>query len=348
MAYRSHNITAITDIPALIGAFASDIGWETNSDTPTQPIITRPQGFDSNSMSNSDESYDSIRWRITASVAGSVHTLRTAIYDPANVFSGIVTSEANFTSPRLTAGTLTPHTLYLIGSLSPEPYIAAVVEYPGQTFRHMYIGYAERIGNYQGGEIIAATEGPAPSNSNTVAYDDPSHMKYLFGSRSSRKSASESGGVYVQHAENPTPWRRFIGNSSVSNIHLNMPAGAVVGGYGDSINDGYLARGRSPFAGQTILTPINLYLNDAIIGDMVYRPIGRPAGVRLVNMQDLNPGAEIVVGGKLWRVYPSHCRRFESSMPRTGTGTQPRNFESSYWVGYAYAVDEEDSNSGGA
>ena len=351
MAYEFHNITAITDVPALVGSFAQSIGWEADLSTPTQPIISRPQGHDSNSGSNSASPLsDAIRWRITAIAAGSNHVLSAEAYEETlGVITTTINSRARFLAPSLTSGIQTPHTVYLVGSMNPEPYLGIIVEYPGQIFPHMYIGNMEKIGNYEGGEVVSATDGPANSTANLISYTSYDHMKYLFQSKSNRQAFADCGGVYVDHPSNATKWRRFRGVDTSTNPHQSMPTGIALGGFLDSINDGYLARARSPFAGQSVLVPINLYANENIVGDAIYRPIGRPAGIRMVNMQDLQPGQEIIVGGKLFRCFPSHCRRFETQMTRTGSGgLVPRDFETSLWVGYAYAVDEEDSNSAGA
>lgn len=348
--YEAHAITEVTDVPTLVGSFAAAIGFETDLTVPTQPVITRPQGFGSNSSSNSAEFMeDALQWRITAAVAGSTRTVRCEVYDESSnsAVAAVVNSYAEIISP-ITPTVKQPTTLHLVGGLLPEPFIAVVLEYPNGEYRHLYIGHMEKIGDYQGGEVIAANSGPGSSNTENISYRDTAHMHYLFGAYQTRRAEGASGGVHVSHADNADPWRTFRGASGVTNPYVSFPTGAAIGGFNDAINDGYLARARSQFAGQQVLVPINLYVNENIIGDTIMHPIGRPAGVRLVNMQDLQPNQEIVVGGLLWRVFPSHSRRFQKTMPKTGSGAQFRDYESSYYVGYAYFVGDEDSNSAGA
>jgi len=354
MSYETHAIAAITDVPAFIGSFAASLGFETDLSVPTQPIIWNPENS-SNSDSNSGfPTSGALRWRVTASVAGSTHTLRVdaaaSTNDSNSAVFALVDSGASFTSPVVTPVTpavVLPTVLHLIGSLLPVPYIAAVVKYVTPAgdvvYRHLYIGNMEKKGSYEGGEVISTSDGPYNSTSSR-SYDDPNY-KYLFQARCDSKDPTVQGGVHVEHVDNPTPWLIFDGPIT-SAAMTAFTAGTVLGGFGDSINDGYLARGRSPFAGQQMLAPINLYQATLIPGDTVFVPLGRPAGVRLVNMQDLQPEAEIIVGGLLWRVFPSHARRFESvSTESTNLGANPPAFETSLWVGYAYAVNEEDSNS---
>lgn len=354
--YEVHSISAITDVPALVGTFAALLGFETDLSTPTQPIIRRPQGGDSNSGSNSAfEASDAIPFRVTASVAGSTHTLTVAGYqddaESNSAINALQVGSAVFASPVVGAGSpavVLPTQVHLIGALTPEPYIGIIVEYGTNLYRHMYIGNMEKIGDYQGGEVISCTDGPGNASSTRTYYS--MNMKYLFSGRQNRRAAAESGGVHVDHADNAYSWRFFAASTATNSTPLlSFPVNSVIGGFNDAINDGYLARGRSPFANQQMLVPINLYNPDNLVGDVEFVPIGKPAGIRMVNMQDLEPGQEIVVGGMLWRVFPSHSRRFESTMPEsTDVGSNPPEFETSLWVGYAYAVGEEDSNSAGA
>lgn len=357
--YENHAITAVTDIPALVGTFAASLGFETDLSVPTQPVIRNPQGGDSNSGSNSafNLTSDAIPWRVTASVAGSVHTLRVDVAastnDSNSELTREITSGAKFTSPivgAVTPAVCLPVELHLIGSLSPKPYIAIIVRYNdvvgNRVYRHLYIGNMEKKGDYEGGEVISASDGIATGSTGTRSYDDGSY-KYLFGSRNF-VSAADSGGVHVQHADNAIPWLRFRGGFGTQPL-LAIPEGSALGGYNDAINDGYIARARSQFGGQQQLTPINLFHVVVIPGDVVPTPIGRPAGVRLVNMQDLQPEAEIIVGGMLFKVFPACARRFETVSPKANpSGSQFAEYETTHWVGYAYALDIEDSNSAGA
>lgn len=323
MAYSQQTITAITDIPALAAAFAVANGWTVNSSTPTQPVFTLPTA-------------DTLgTWRLSASISGYDHTLTWT-----TVSSAVPTSTANTTSPKLapTSGTNpvvpTPTKLHMFISPAPatNPYLAIVIEYNTNLFRHLYLGRMERLGDYSNGEIVAGMTGPMTSYSATVGYQDYNCVQYLFQSRSAARANTACGGVRVTHADNANEWRKFLGYNTGS--VTSLPANCVLGGYGDAVNDGYVARGEVPYAGINALVSINLYNAKPITSEMSLIPIGRPPGIRHVNMRNLGPGDSINVGGVQWRVFPAMAKSSETAMP-PGLGNW-RSYETSYYNGYAY------------
>jgi hypothetical protein len=70
-----------------------------------------------------------------------------------------------------------------------------------------------------------------------------------------------------------------------------------LGGPLDSINDTYVAKGKSSLAGSVVLTPINLVISRRLTTDFRLQPIGAPTGVRMINIQDIEPASQIDVGG---------------------------------------------------
>src|SRR5690606_32591468 len=112
------------------------------------------------------------------------------------------------------------------------------------------------------------------------------------------------------------------------------------GGRADQINSYLAHRGVSSFAAANILTPINLYGSVGALGaNYRFRPFGRPAGVRMVQLDGIEPGAEISVGGKSWKVFPEFARDIRTSIPRGGAGGYYYAYESSWLFGLAYAMD---------
>lgn len=314
MSYSLHAVTSILQIPALLGAFADGLGFDTDLSNPDQPIISNPV-----------DPTAAIPFRFRATTVGLVHELVVeAVSTPA------VTSEAFTRSPILNGVTQIPTAVAFIGGLSPEPFIATVIFYGDNLVRHLYYGHMERLGGYAGGEVIAGVTGPLGTSPSAQTYRN---NRYLFQGRQSAIDANRSGGVHVDHIDNPTAWRVFRATTSTSPLTAFTNAQAI-GGFCDDVNDGYLARARSPFAGVNLLTPNNLFAAVPIVGSTSFRPLGCPAGVRLVNMQDLAVGARIEIAGEYWRCYPATRRSTETSMP-TGTGNY-RASETSFMVGYAY------------
>ena len=142
----------------------------------------------------------------------------------------------------------------------------------------------------------------------------------------------QSGGVHAVHANNANSWRRSF---AAAHDLIEFLDTEVYGGFKDDINDGFVAFGISPFAGSSILTPINLYAPRNPGVGVGFAPMGRPAGVRMVNMRDLNPGSQIVVGAVNWRVFPAFSKNASVNPGNPTAGNYP-TFESSHYVGYAY------------
>lgn len=328
MAYVVQTVAAITDIPAAVASIAIAQGWTVNTSTPTQPIFTLPT------------SPASINWRLSAAISAQDHTLTWTANG-----SAVPTSTANIRSPKLapssgtTAAVPPPAKIHVFispytGSPIVAPYLSIVVEYNSNLFRHLYLGVMEKKGNYTGGEVIAGTAGPISASSSTHSFDDYATTQGLFSGRSSIWGTTGCGGVNINHADNPNQWRKFLGHSSLTKT--NFPADAVMGGFMDGINDGYLANGQMNFAGTSALTPINLYAIKPVTGDVNFVPIGNPPGVRLVNMQNFDPGVQVSIGGVNWRVFPQAAKRVEQTMPPASSNGNWRQYETSYYVGYAY------------
>lgn len=318
MAYQTNAISAITDIPALVHAFATTIGL-TVTGTTSAPIVARPGA-------------GTIAFRLDAAISGYDHSLTWTCQDP------VATSKAKIVSPKMYGTTAVPlvslpSRVHLFGKSSPKAFLAIVVEYTDNLFRHLYFGTMAAAGSYTGGEIISG----ASFRSSPNAYDYPMSFRpahnYLFSARGRLFPIADSGGLRVVHAGNPTPWRRFYG--SVNYLpSVDMGNGVALGGFSDDLNDGYVARGRSPFSGVSILVPCNLMASMPLTGDSYYVPLGRPAGIRMVNMQDLDPGSTLALGADQWRVFPVFSKSSSQTVLQASGGWGAG--ETSYFVGYAY------------
>lgn len=310
MATANYSITSLGDIPALVHAFADTAGW-TVTGTTSAPVLTHPTlaGAVSFTLTKTTETipgYDS-GWN-TDYLRWSDGTHNAEIWSP---WSG-----ATYYPPTVVA----PSRVYLFGALTPEPYLAITVEYGYNRYRHLYFGYAEKIGSYNGGEIIYG--------SNFIEYYGRSisyrrsDCSYPFSSLPNLRGSRPGGWMKIDHADNPTTWRKF---------RREDPSIPVMGGYGDDINEIMVARGLSPYAGSTILVPCNLYCRTSV-GN--YVPVGRPAGVRLVNMRDTEPAASINDGIYDWTCFPVFRKNLETTPSVTTDQWSPD--ETSANLGMAY------------
>lgn len=319
--FQEYNIAAMSEVPALIGSFAQAVGFTVNTANPNAPIITTPGG--------------TLPITVSYATRGSGAALRQTVRaeNVANTFCAITSAPrrrngANSTSVPVQVA---PTKLIMIGGLLPQPYIAAVIAFGFNLYRHLYIGNMEKIGNYTGGEVVAGS-----FNTDSPNYDcnfRSSQTQYLFNSWNNTGAPwtdNECGAVRVTHADNPSAKRVF--RQIVGDIETNsMTLTAAIGGFKDDINDGYLMRGESSYSGAAILVPFNLY---AVRPSSRISAIGRVAGVRMVRMDDIEPEVTITVGGEQWYVVPMFRKSANEgiSFPAYGYPTD----ETSYLIGMAY------------
>ena len=317
MAYSQHNITAITEIPALVRTFASANGF-TVAGTTSLPVISVSGG---------------IAFQLAATISGNDHDLTwTADSSP------VPTSSARIRSPKLSGTAAAPNVavpskLHIFGGQSPRPYIALVIQYSPNLFRHLYYGYLETLGGFTGGEVIAGTSfyNSAVPTAYPISYRDP-QCQYLFGASQTGLQLADCGGARVVHTDNATPWRRF--RAPTSTPQNSWTGGEIVGGFKDDVNDGYLARGLSSYAGVNLLTPINLYATQGSGAAATFVPLGNPAGVRMVNMTGLEPGTSMTIASRTWRVFPAFTKSNAETVNIVSGGWGAG--ETSGMVGYAY------------
>jgi hypothetical protein len=319
--YQQVFLTSVLDIPEQIGLFADLVGWNVDLSNVQQPILTHPSFV------------GALPIRVRAAITGTNNQNRDLIFEVQNP---VATSTAITRSPKL-AGTANnptvpaPTSIHLFGDIT-NPFIACVVEYGNNLYRHSYLGYVDKTFNYNGGEIIAGSAGPDSTTAANVFYAEDL-VKYLFTGKSSVFPANTSGGMHLNHPNSAIAWYQnripLTGNGFASFTN-NM----VLGGYRDGFNDPYAARGQSSYAGAAVLTPINMFIGQPITGDVRFIPVGNPHGVRLVNVRNLANGQVLNIGGELWRVFPAISKRPETQMPLGGGNY--RQFETSFEVGYAY------------
>ena len=313
MAYSQVSVSAITDIPAAVATFAAANGW---------------------TVSGQNYKYGTgVEFTLSATISGFDHELKWAATSDVRV-----TSAAKIRSPKLNGTVATPtvsipSSIHLFTGTSPAPFLAIVVEYGFNSYRHLYLGYVEKQGSFTGGEVIGATAFPASSSgpSYPMTYRDDG-VQYLFGARSRAFDAANQGGVLVDHASNATKWRRFYGPTGINTI-TNFAGTEGLGGFKDDINDGYIARGRSRYAGINLLVPMNLYSAQGSGSSVQFVPIGCPAGIRAVNMNDIDPKSSIMISTDEWMCFPAISKTADSvSKSASGWGAG----ETSAMVGYAY------------
>lgn len=332
--YSTYNISALAEIPPLVKAFAALNGWTTSGVC----VVTRPGGGKSFSMyAEPDMAFDSGRAKALAIVEVGSNPLR-GVRTHLPIWGGGPTlAEPNI---------LFPTKLYLFGGEEEgQAYISGVIECGFNAYRHFYIGNMVKLGDYTGGEVISMNCG-AYAWQGTYAeinYGTSGQVRYLFSAHQNRAiddtqfgGTRFSGGVNVVHADNPNSWRSFYAFMNGGQPYYDYQ---VFGGSRDGPNDGFAAKARSNYAGAQILVPINLFCPDSTQAhyDVRFRPIGYPAGVRIISMENLAQGQELEVGNKHWRAFPEFSKWPERLITNEGSGWVRR--ESSYRAGIAHLTD---------
>lgn len=328
MAYSEHIISQMSDIPTLVHAFATALGFDV-SGTTSSPIVRHPNynGAGPGGVAFALSSITSgvnrdLRWTAQETISG--------IVPKARIRAPIFATNA---APS-TAIIQQPQKVYLMGMLSPEPYIAIVTEHGYNLYRHLYLGFMEKIGNYGGGEVISSQNGPSQV-AGIIDMTSRTSKNFLFSNIQNFWADDESGGVRVVHADNTVTWRRFR-NPRGTFVPSSYIGDEVLGGFGDSINDPLVSKGLSQFSGAAILTPINLFTTQQVTGDIRFRAIGKPSGVRMINNQFIEPKAVLSIGAETWRAFAATSKQDSGNEPVAGYSVGYRLSESSVYLGYAY------------
>ena len=243
------------------------------------------------------------------------------------VKGGVVANSAPLCVPYIGGTFQAPTRLHLFGGVASTPYLGIAIEFSPGMFRHGYVGYLEKIGSYGGGEVITSSYFTKIDDRNWgyQSYEN----KYPFSGMYFAKPVTE-GCVRIVHADvgaDDIVLTSAAGRRDASNVVANR----TFGGFLDNINDEKLARGFNTFAGSHILVPINMFRS---LPENRVQPIGRPSGVRMIRMDNLDPAAPIHVGNKTWRCFPVFKKHLTTSV-----STSSYSDETSYVIGIAYQED---------
>lgn len=319
MAYQQNSITALADILPLVYSFAPTAGI-TVGGTSGAPTLT----------------INGVAFLLSAVTSGSDQELRwTAQSAPT------ITSYAATRSPKLN-GTTTPDVsvpskVHFFAGVTPQPHFAIVIEYGYNSYRHLYLGMMEKPGSYSGGQVMSGNSQFASNSSANfpLSYRDNRHQ-YLFSGFQTFRGPTDAGGVMVDHANNPTKWRIFDCPTGTNPLDA-MTGVEAFGGFSDDINDAYLARAFSTYAGVNILSDINLFAPSGSGASANFAPIGNPVAIRTINMAGIDPGTVLTIGSEHWYCFPAFSKTDGTTVGKSAAGWAAG--ETSYMVGYAYLAD---------
>lgn len=318
MAFSEHNITQMSDIPPLVKAFATTIGF-TVGGTDENPTVTHPSMV------------DALVFTLSEGQQGSTSTQRRYLRWTAPGDYGASTCVPRRGTSSSSPTHLAPTKLMLFGSTDAEPWLAIVIAFGFNLYRHLYLGWMEKNVDYDGGEVISGTSFfDTHSSVSSISYADDENQ-YLFSAwcSSTRFSEDLRGAARIEHENNPSTRRKFSGYTFSSSAAL--PTDAIYGGMMDGWNEGYVAAGRSFFSGEVIFNPVNLYIS---MPETRFVQVGRPPGVRYVNITDIEPETVMTYLGKEWMVIPAFSKKSTATVTKPAASFPTE--ETSYSIGIAY------------
>lgn len=348
MAYNVYPVTAITDIPVLVREFANQLGFTTGG-TAAAITIQHPTYVGAKVFT------------VDTFIDGSGTSLRERVQVALDVADA---NNATAESPKMnpsggnTAGSVIvfqPTSLHLFGALeggaddAGGSFIAGVIEYGFNLYRHFYLGYVDKITAYDGGEVITGSSQAWTTVSGSYAWTDLSIPRCRIPFSAVNFASVNNGGLHIDHPAAAQPWYTFNtgtdpGSTLENSVSVANGNRVVIGGYRDSINSGYVTAAQSPYSGAQILVPINLYIGKREGSQQMFQPVGAPVGVRMVHMENLEPGAQITIGSSVWRVFPIFSKSADSTVWSHGASTNSAYRyalnNTSHYVGMAYLVSE--------
>lgn len=350
MAYSVSAITSLTEIPSLVSAFASQLGFATTdggaTSTVRHPTYSGAKTFTIGTLM--DGTGLSRRERVTLELDVPDANLAAAESPKLNPSGGNTVASVVVVQPTA---------LHLFGELQGDEsdaggsFIAGVIEYGFNLYRHFYLGYVEKITAYDGGEVITgSSQGYTTLGSSSSAWTALSNGECRLPFSAVNTNSTQNGGLHVDHPGASQPWYTFnTGTNPGNTVEASVSAAngnrVVIGGYRDSINSGYLTAAQSPYSGAQILVPINLYIGKREGAQQLFQPVGAPAGVRMVHMENLEPGAQISIGSSVWRVFPIFAKSDDPTLPSAGSLGASSFYRfavsnTSHYVGMAYRASE--------
>lgn len=332
MALSLQSITAMSDIPPLVDTFAVARGWATivngTQRVLTNPVTSFPTGID-----------------IVPTTYGEQLELEA---DPLNASppQRFATSQQPHLLGSLNNPDISdPTQLFLFGGTeNAVPYIAGVIEFGFNNYRHFYIGGLNKYGTYTGGDVVNSNFHRNLQDDTRYAFN-VSDNKMLFSGYQNRLDTEDTGFVRVIETEVQTAFpgqELFEFDQNPTNLQRDGdPApGRVFGGNGDRVNSVYTHNAQSHFATASLIGPVNIYL--ALSNSPVrYVPLGYVSGARMINVADIEPGTRVTIAGVNWRVFPEFRRSSDARIfgGVSGGGRAWADAENSHYYGMAYAED---------
>lgn len=203
--------------------------------------------------------------------------------------------------------------MFLHAGVDPEPWVLVTFETAPGYFHHLYFGFVEKLGVYDGGAVASGFVGgtsPRPTQSGFNTWADSAFStassngmySFLFGGspgESGSNTLANRGGLEIVSPDAPATTYRF-GSDSAGGYFVG-------GGFTHAHNMLLTAAEATGLDGSVNAHPIILHAQ--INGDRWQTPVACVPGVRMVNINDLDPTQVVSIGGEDWQVFPL-CNKY--------------------------------------
>jgi hypothetical protein len=311
MAYQTGTATSQEDLMNILQTFAAANGWTVDIMSTTNDWMAM----------NNGSVYVQFRWDNSTGIAffhsrGFINTSTAPGNHTDDDGCGTVDATAPYnatvsTGRRLNIGN-GPYTAYHFFTDGTTKYIHVALEYsPGQ-FRHFSVGSVNKIGNWIGGEYCVTSF--IGSNAHIINSSTHDFLWSGVASGSTTADANECGSMHVESFPNQTvgqgKWQLFSNQSaSLGNDRQSTPRPRIASPGGMFSHNPWL-NSFGPFRASLLngflpLIPIPVWWKDLTPAPDQLMLLGFVPDVHLMQMANLTPGQEFVIGADTFKVFPA-------------------------------------------
>lgn len=190
-------------------------------------------------------------------------------------------------------------------------YVHVIIEFSAGQYRHFSFGLIDKRGTWTGGSYAVAHHWDNSASNNDAPLD--TRHTFLWEARHTFTNG-EPGTLHVEDLPGQnasSQWGIFWAGTAPGNDSNSNPRVNIVGGVRDGPNTIFTFFGAADSNGFVPLVEIPLFYRNLSPSPDEWYLLGYAPGVRLVNMRNLSPAEEIVIGSNTWKIFPWVRKRFQ-------------------------------------
>jgi len=325
MSYQTGTATDVDDLMAKLSTFAQANGW-----TEDKAVAGSGDGSSSETYLSKGVTFVIFDAQLDTSHPNVYHAVSQALDEPSlDVY--VATGHNGASAASAQPGTSTvKDTNWLLPNMTAyhfftdptKEYLHIVVETTANEFRHIHVGLLDKIGAYDGGQYNQSTSPDQVFNT----IDDPSNFQHSYPWTKLGNGAGKHQLLRVNIDGVDWKTTAALDTTSAFVAPLRMQGqGEVLDNHFDMRTSG-LIRTTQPnrFNSTVVLFPIPCFISRSATQRA---PVGKPFDLRMCNIKNVSPGAEISFGGDDWLIFPF----VEKKNPNTDD-----ELPNSGWLAFAY------------